>query len=297
MLIAPSLSSLSSPRRTEIGDQACVERDVVDIDLQVVAGVLKGNKIPLGDGVDANDVPLKDEFPYLADPGAGANPKAAHGSQLKGAVRPGQPNHKTTPTAQSAGADDGSSPSTGAWIAIIAGALALAGLAFTAGRRRTCTKPVRRPAGPWAPRPDRLATAPFSQIDIPPVVRPRHHTLARPPRRLQPRSQRPPCGPGLDMTTVTAARRGRRATRRTARCPGSVQQRPQSRSGRAPRAAGVMSGRTPSRRRCASRPRFGCRRARLRASRSRGNQTSECGLPTPRWQRPLDRAHAESSPP
>ena len=111
--------------------------DVVDIDLQVVAGVLKGNKVPLGDGVDANDVPFKDEFPYLADPGAGANPKAAYGSQLKGAVRPGEPNQKTTPTAHSAGADDGSSPSTGAWIAIIAGALALAGLAFAAGRRRT----------------------------------------------------------------------------------------------------------------------------------------------------------------
>src|SRR3954467_4357982 len=62
--------------------------DVVDIDLQVVAGALKGNKVPLGDGVDKNDVAFKDAFPYVADPGPGANPKAGYGSMLKGAVQP-----------------------------------------------------------------------------------------------------------------------------------------------------------------------------------------------------------------
>ena len=30
--------------------------DVVDIELRVVGGFLKGNKLPLGDGVDQNDV-------------------------------------------------------------------------------------------------------------------------------------------------------------------------------------------------------------------------------------------------
>ncbi len=45
--------------------------DVVDIDLQVIAGFLKGNKVPLGDGVDQTDVPFLDQFPYLADPQSG----------------------------------------------------------------------------------------------------------------------------------------------------------------------------------------------------------------------------------
>jgi Domain of unknown function (DUF4331) len=36
--------------------------DVVDIELQALAGTT------LGDGVDANDVPLRNSFPYLADP-------------------------------------------------------------------------------------------------------------------------------------------------------------------------------------------------------------------------------------
>jgi hypothetical protein len=45
--------------------------DVVDIDLQVVAGFLKGNKVPLGDGVDRNDKPFLSTFPYLAPPTSG----------------------------------------------------------------------------------------------------------------------------------------------------------------------------------------------------------------------------------
>ncbi|MFY9265583.1 MAG: DUF4331 domain-containing protein [Solirubrobacterales bacterium] len=40
--------------------------DVVDIDLRVVAGVLKGNAVPLGDGVNENDKPFPATFPYLA---------------------------------------------------------------------------------------------------------------------------------------------------------------------------------------------------------------------------------------
>jgi hypothetical protein len=107
--------------------------DVVDIDLEVVAGALKGNKVPLGDGVDANDVAFKDAFPYVADPGAGANPKAAYGSQLKGAVRPGTPVAAKTVTSS----DDGGSVSAAGWIAIGVGALVLAGAAFTLGRRRS----------------------------------------------------------------------------------------------------------------------------------------------------------------
>jgi Domain of unknown function (DUF4331) len=50
--------------------------DVVDIAEQAVAGFLKGKKIPLGDGVDADDQRLLGSFPYVADPQSGfANTK------------------------------------------------------------------------------------------------------------------------------------------------------------------------------------------------------------------------------
>jgi len=45
--------------------------DVVDIDERVVAGELIGHKLPLGDGVDANDVPNLASFPYVAAPFSG----------------------------------------------------------------------------------------------------------------------------------------------------------------------------------------------------------------------------------
>jgi hypothetical protein len=45
--------------------------DVVDIELQVIAGFLVDNKVPLGDGVDQSDVPYLDQFPYLAAPQSG----------------------------------------------------------------------------------------------------------------------------------------------------------------------------------------------------------------------------------
>jgi Domain of unknown function (DUF4331) len=48
-----------------------LEDDVVDIDLQVVAGFLVGNEVPLGDGVDRNDKEFLDQFPYLAPPTSG----------------------------------------------------------------------------------------------------------------------------------------------------------------------------------------------------------------------------------
>ena len=53
------------PNGRRLGD------DVVDIELQVVAGFLKGNKVPLGDGVDGNDKPFLPVFPYLAGPTSG----------------------------------------------------------------------------------------------------------------------------------------------------------------------------------------------------------------------------------
>src|SRR5919198_1052421 len=51
--------------------------DITDIELRVVGGFLKGNKLPLGDGVDSNDVPFRNSFPYVAPPHDGFD------SQLK----------------------------------------------------------------------------------------------------------------------------------------------------------------------------------------------------------------------
>ncbi len=53
------------PNGRRLGD------DVVDIELQVVAGFLIGKKVPLGDGVDRNDKPFLSTFPYLAGPDSG----------------------------------------------------------------------------------------------------------------------------------------------------------------------------------------------------------------------------------
>jgi hypothetical protein len=61
--------------------------DVTDIELRVVAGFLKGNKVPLGDGVDQNDVPFLTSFPYVAPPHSG------YDSQLKRT----EPGHDPTP--------------------------------------------------------------------------------------------------------------------------------------------------------------------------------------------------------
>jgi hypothetical protein len=61
--------------------------DVTDISLRVVGGFLKGNKLPLGDGVDVNDVPFREAFPYVAPPHAGFD------SQLKRT----EPTHPGTP--------------------------------------------------------------------------------------------------------------------------------------------------------------------------------------------------------
>ena len=53
------------PNGRRLGD------DVVDIEEQAVAGFLQGKKVPLGDGVDANDVAYLGHFPYAAAPHSG----------------------------------------------------------------------------------------------------------------------------------------------------------------------------------------------------------------------------------
>jgi hypothetical protein len=56
--------------------------DVVDIELQVVAGFLVGNPVALGDGVDKNDEPFLSHFPYLALPHSGSS-VTAHSAALR----------------------------------------------------------------------------------------------------------------------------------------------------------------------------------------------------------------------
>jgi len=52
-----------------------LEDDVVDIYVQLAAGFLKGNKLPLGDGVDRDDKPFLSTFPYQSQPDNGFNQK------------------------------------------------------------------------------------------------------------------------------------------------------------------------------------------------------------------------------
>ena len=107
--------------------------DVVDIELQVVAGVLKGNKVPLGDGVDQNDVPFLTTFPYVAPPNPSANPvldrRAAQGERQGHGTS--TPPSFSVPVVSGAAGHNGGGPDASVWVLFGAGALALAGL----GRR------------------------------------------------------------------------------------------------------------------------------------------------------------------
>jgi hypothetical protein len=67
------------PNGRRLGD------DVVDISLQVVAGFLVGNEVPLGDGVDVNDQPFLSEFPYVGGPDSGFE------SDPSNRIEPGHP--------------------------------------------------------------------------------------------------------------------------------------------------------------------------------------------------------------
>jgi hypothetical protein len=53
------------PNGRRLGD------DVIDIAERAVGGALIGHSLPLGDGVNANDVPFLSTFPYAADPASG----------------------------------------------------------------------------------------------------------------------------------------------------------------------------------------------------------------------------------
>jgi hypothetical protein len=48
-----------------------LEDDVIDIAERAVGGALIGHPLPLGDGVDSNDLSYQKSFPYEADPFSG----------------------------------------------------------------------------------------------------------------------------------------------------------------------------------------------------------------------------------
>jgi hypothetical protein len=74
------------PNGRRLGD------DVTDIELRVIGGFLLppdqgGKKLPLGDGVDQNDKPFLNTFPYVAAPTAG----------LDSQIKRNEPGHSPTP--------------------------------------------------------------------------------------------------------------------------------------------------------------------------------------------------------
>ncbi len=110
--------------------------DVTDIDLQVVAGALKGNKVPLGDGVDQTDIPFLTKFPYVAPPNPGANPDYAYGSRIKALAQQGGDVFPSLSGSSSSSGDssDGGGTSAIVWVLIAVGAVVLIGVAYGAGR-------------------------------------------------------------------------------------------------------------------------------------------------------------------
>ena len=69
------------PNGRRLGD------DIVDIELRVIGGYLIGKKLPLGDGVDVNDVPFLAGFPYVAPLQSGFDSK----------LKREEPKHDPTP--------------------------------------------------------------------------------------------------------------------------------------------------------------------------------------------------------
>jgi hypothetical protein len=122
--------------------------DVVDIDLQVIAGALKGNNVPLGDGVDQNNVPFLSAFPYVASPRPGANPAAGYGSQLKTSAsgsggsdqmlvssRYGPDGVVASDAVSRPGSGGDTNPAL--WLLIAAGAAVMLAIGMAAGRSRS----------------------------------------------------------------------------------------------------------------------------------------------------------------
>ena len=65
-----------------------LEDDATDIFVQLLGGFLKNNKISAGDGVDQNDKPFLDTFPYQASPTSGFEQGSVAASSPRTCPRP-----------------------------------------------------------------------------------------------------------------------------------------------------------------------------------------------------------------
>ncbi|MBW3631183.1 MAG: DUF4331 domain-containing protein [Gemmatimonadetes bacterium] len=73
-----------------------LEDDVVDIYVQLYAGFLRGNRLPLGDGVDQDDQAFLTQFPYQSEPKSGfENPVSDRKEPTHAPTAPG--NNPPTP--------------------------------------------------------------------------------------------------------------------------------------------------------------------------------------------------------
>jgi hypothetical protein len=95
MRLNTSIAPSPAPKRLGVldGDKAGYPNgrrltdDVVDISLQVVEGELTGSPNDLGDGVNANDKPFGNSFPYVALPASGSDVRPAPQSGAAKATR------------------------------------------------------------------------------------------------------------------------------------------------------------------------------------------------------------------
>jgi hypothetical protein len=89
-----------------------LEDDSVDIVIQLVAGFLKGNRLPLGDGVDQDDQAFLDTFPYQSVPQDGFNQRVSDRTEPTHAPTP-PGNNPPTPIGSGDGGGNGGGIGTG----------------------------------------------------------------------------------------------------------------------------------------------------------------------------------------
>ncbi|MGW6022827.1 DUF4331 domain-containing protein [Streptomyces sp. NPDC055099] len=138
-----SIKPAASPKRLGVldGDNAGFPNgrrladDVIDIELQAVAGELVGNKNDLGDAVNANEQKFGDTFPYLALPTSGSRGPLAKGGGGSGTSARDALNGGAVPGRPASGGDDTDAVLIASAAAGAAGVL-LVGLGLAWWRRR-----------------------------------------------------------------------------------------------------------------------------------------------------------------
>ena len=237
------------PNGRRLGD------DVVDIELQVVAGFLKDNKVPLGDGVDQNDKPFLSSFPYLASPHDGFNSAPSTRIEPGHAPVPGgrlaqyrdEAGSATAPAPPRAPSEDSqmtlSPPNLIKLLAPLAVFAAVLAVLLAVERRRRAAR-CPRSRDPGAPTGDAVARLPARR-----ARRPRQRRRLRRPRRRLSRPRARDRRPGLLLARGARLRRRPAARARRPRRPDrrrhAGRAAPRLRRAAAPRPRGCR-GRRPS---------------------------------------------------